>query len=248
MPFQVYLMPTTASPPEVQIQADVRAAASAEGGRLDHDGGVLVTSDGVRVALGDDDRHFLVDKLSPGFCRVVFDAAQRSNSTVDRGGSDLTPLQMKGSSGATLYVHMRTDTIADPPALCARLGRDLQERNRAIREDQASGVLGADQQLPGPPPSPGTEARLSADPSGVAAHCDLLQQSLEKRGLKIVRKVVSQNAQYGVVWRADVQIAGEDHASSRLICWRRPGRADYSFIDQPLQMFDPTESVPPLAP
>jgi len=245
MPFQVYLTPTTASPPAAQIEADVRAAIVAEGARLDPDSAVIVTSDGAMIVLGDDARHFLIGELSPSFCRILFNAAQRSNATVDREGSDSTPLQMKGSTGD---VRRRTDPIADPPALCARLGRDLQEWNRGTREHQASGGVGADQQLVGPPPSPGTEARLATDPSGVAAHCDALQQGLEKRGLKIVRKVVSQNAQYGVVWRADVQIAGENHASSRLICWRRPGHADYSFIDQPLQMLDPTESVPPLAP
>ena len=127
MPFQVYLSPTTASPPDAQIQADVRAAVVADGGRFDRDGVTVLTSDGLRITLGGDDEHFLVDQLSPSFCRIVFNAAQRSDSTVDRSGSDLAPLQMKGSSGATRYIRMRTDPIADPTALCARLGRDLQD-------------------------------------------------------------------------------------------------------------------------
>ena len=103
MPFQVYLSPTTASPPDAQARADVRTAIAADGGQSDPDGVTVVTSDGLKVTLGGGDEHFLLDQLSPSFCRVVFNAALRSNSTVERGGSDLTPLQMKGSSGAPLY-------------------------------------------------------------------------------------------------------------------------------------------------
>jgi hypothetical protein len=106
-----------------------------------------------------------------------------------------------------------------------------------------------DDPLAGPPLSPGTEVRLNApDPTGVVAHCDAVQTMLGKRGLKVVRKIVSQNSQYGVVWRADMKMSGEDGASSRLICWKIPGRAGYSVFSQPLQMFDPSQSIPPLAP
>lgn len=247
MPFQVYLSPTTASPPAAQIQADVRAAVAADGGRFDRDGATVVTSDGLRITLGGDDEHFLVDQLSPSFCRIVFNAARRSNSTVDRGGSDVTPLKMKGSSGATRYIRMRTDLIADPIALCARLGRDLQDWNRFISDAQASGTLGPDEQPLEPPPSPGTEPRLTSDPTGVAAHCGEVEQTLAKHGVKVIRQVLSRNPQYGVVWRADVTMPGFSGEPSRLICWRRPGRADYSVVDRPLQMFDPSASVPPLA-
>lgn len=208
----------------------------------------MVTSDGLRIALGGDDEHFLIDQLSPSFCRIVFNAAQRSNSTVERGGSDLAPLQMKGSSGEARAIGMRTDPIADPMALCARLGRDLQAWNSFISEAQSSGELGPDGQLLQPPPEPGTEARLTTDPTGVAAHCDEVRQAFEKRGWKIVRKVVSRNPRYGVVWRADVTAPGYPGDPSRLICWRIPGRADYSILDRPLQMFDRSASIPPLGP
>ena len=69
-----------------------------------------------------------------------------------------------------------------------------------------------------------------------------------KLGWKIVRRVVSQNAQYGVVWRADVTVPGYSDEPSRMICWKTPGRAGYSIVIDPLTMFDPAASVPPLAP
>jgi hypothetical protein len=248
MPFQVYLSPTTASPPEAQIQADVRSAVAADDGRFDRDGVTVVTSDGLRITLGSDNEFFLVDQISPNFCRIVFNAAQRSNSTVNRGGSDVASLQMKGSSGETRSIRMRTDPIADPSALCARLGRDVRDWNRTISDAQSNGELGPDEQPLGPPPAPGTEPRIDADTTGVAAHCDALQQTFAKSGWKIVRKVVSQNAQYGIVWRADVTMAGEQTQPMRVICWRIPGRAAYSIVDRPLEMLDPSASIAPLGP
>jgi hypothetical protein len=248
MPFQVYLSPTTASPPDAQAQADVRAAIAADGGSIDRDRTTVMTSDGLKIRLDGDAEHFLVDQLSPSFCRIVFNAARQSNSTVDRGGSDVAPLQMKGSSGETRYVRMRTDPIADPTALCARLSLDLQDWNRAVSDDQSTGVLAPDEQLLGPPPTPGTETRLTTDATGVVAHCEATQQVMAKHGMKVIRKVVSQNPQYGVIWRADVTTPGDSSQPFRMTCWRIPGRADYSFLLRPLQMFDPSESIPPLVP
>ena len=247
MPFQVYLSPTTASPPAAQVQADVRAAITAEGGRIDRDGVTAVTSDGLKITLGDDGEHFLIDQLSPSFCRILFNAARQSNSTVGRGGADLTPLQMQGSHGETRYDRVRTDPIADPVALCARLGRDLQDWNRIVSAGRSDGVLGPDGQLLGPPPTPGAETRLTTDPTGVADHCAATQQTMAKLGWKIVRQVVSRNAQYGVVWRADITMPLNESEPFRVICWRRPGRADYSIIERPLELFDASQSIPPLA-
>ena len=248
MPFQVYLSPTTASPPDAQVQADVRAAIVAEGGKFDRDRSIVEMLDGLKIKLAGDPEHFVVDQLSPSFCRVLFNAALKSNSTVDRGGSDVTPLKMKGSQGVTRYVRMRTDLISDPIALCARLERNRQDWNKFIAEAQSEAIVGADEQFLAPPASPGTEPRLASDPSGVAAYCEAAQQRYAKFGWKIVRQVVSQNPQYGVVWRADVTIPRYRDMPSRVICWRRPGRTDYSFVNQPLEMFDPASSVPPLGP
>jgi hypothetical protein len=120
---------------------------------------------------------------------------------------------------------------------------------RFLTDARPDDPLGPDGVLLGPPPAPGTEARLNTDTTGVAAHCLALQQQLAKRGLKAVRQIISQNAKYGVVWRADLVVGSDgDGAAMRLTCWRIPRQADYFVLLQPLQMFDPTQSVPPLAP
>jgi hypothetical protein len=119
---------------------------------------------------------------------------------------------------------------------------------RLLTDAQPDGGSWPDAQLVGPPLSPGTEPRLTTDPTGVAAHCLMVQQQLAKRGMKAVRQIMSQNAQYGVVWRADLAGPGDDSAAMRLTCWRIPKQAGYSIFLHPLQMFDPSQSVPPLAP
>jgi hypothetical protein len=116
------------------------------------------------------------------------------------------------------------------------------------RVSQSEDTLGPDGRPLGPPPSPGSEPRLSTDQTGVVAHCDMVGQVFEKRGFKVVRKLVSQNSKYGVVWRADMAAPGDVQAVSRLICWKIPGRSGYSLVDRPLEMFDPSASIPPLSP
>ena len=100
----------------------------------------------------------------------------------------------------------------------------------------------------GPPPSPGEEPRLTTDSTGVMAHCDVIQAALEKRGMKFIRKVISLNPEYGVVWRADTAAMGGETPDTRLVCWKQPGHDGVSFISHPLVMFDPSQSVAPLAP
>lgn len=113
---------------------------------------------------------------------------------------------------------------------------------------QSDGGSGPDAPLLGPPPSPGTEPRLTKDSTGVANHCLVVDQELAKRGLKTVRQIISRNPQYGVVWRADLAGPGGDDPTTRLTCWKAPGGAGYSVLLHPLQMFDPSQSISPLAP
>ena len=117
-----------------------------------------------------------------------------------------------------------------------------------MRVSQSDDTLGPDGRPLGPPASPGSERRLNADQTGVVTHCDLVGQTFEERGFKVVRKLVSQNSKYGVVWRADLTAPGDDRAVSRLICWKIPGGGGYSLIDRPLEMFDPPASISPLSP
>lgn len=134
-------------------------------------------------------------------------------------------------------------------AIGAANGRSGRPGVVFVSNPQTNDAPAPDDPLPGPPTSPGTEVRLgAADPTGVVTYCDNLQQTVGKRGWKVVRKIVSQNAQYGVVWRADVTMPGYDTDPMRMICWRIPGRTSYSFLVRPLQMFDPSQSIPPLAP
>ena len=249
MPFAVLLTPTTASPAAAQIQVEVRRAILAEGGAIGADGMSAHTADGTRFGFSDG-RQFSIDQFSPGLCRIIFRAALKTNSTVDRVGADITPLKMRGAKGLTRYIRMRTDPISSPESLCVRLNRDLVAWNSLVSDQQAKGILGRNQEFLEPPASPGTEPRLATDPSGVVAQCVTSANPLKgKAHWTIERTVVSQNPQYGVVWRADVVTRKYPHNPSRLVCWRLPGAGGdgkIMFEVRPLEMFDPSQSVGPL--
>jgi len=103
----------------------------------------------------------------------------------------------------------------------------------------------------GPPPDPGNEPRLAADPSGVAAGCSQLMKPFNERGEKILRVVISQNRRYGVVWRADSAMGGRSEPDERLLCWRsNDGHSSDGFhlVARPLEMFNPRQSIAPLQP
>ncbi len=152
--------------------------------------------------------------------------------------------------------HRDRVTVASSDALRGRLGAryehvlslQLSQSWGFMRVSQNDDTLGPEGQPLGPPPSPGSEPRLNTDQTGVVAHCDVVGQALEKRGMKVLRKLVSRNSEYGVVWRADMSAPGDVHAQSRLICWKIPGRSDFSFVDRPLEMLGPSDSIPPLSP
>ncbi len=242
MPFQVYLMPTSASPNSAEVQAELRAEIAADGAKIEADGVTIRAMDGAQVELTRDGEGFLVRRLSPGFCRIVFKTALRTNSTVNRGGSDVTPLKMKGSKGSPLYVDMRTDPIENPAALCERLHGDLVSWDRFIRSMQSEGVMGPDEEVLQPPAEPGTETRLTADPFGVAAHCQTMSTAYDRSGLKVLRTVVSQNPLWGVVWRGDIVSSDHPDYPMRMICWRRRGwngPGGYQISTQPSLTTDP---------
>jgi len=251
MPFQVYLTPTTASPSEAQIRSEVRTAIAALGARIDADGVTVRTAEGTQFQIVGNGAQFLLDRLSPTFCRIVFNAALRTNSMVDRGGSDVTPLRMKGSTGAPRYADIGHDTIATPSALCIRLQRNMRSWNRFIRRAQREGVIGTNEEILGPPAAPGNEPRLTNDSSGIASLCGGVEKSFAKDDFSIVRIVVSQNPRWGEVWRADMINREYPTAPVRVVCWRRSGRPksdSVAFSIRPLEMFDATKSVEPLEP
>ena len=248
MPFQVMLMPTTASPDHAEVLAVVRSAIMADGGAVGSDGQTVRTRDGAEFQLAGRGGHdFVINELSPSLCRIVFEAARRTNSTVQRGGSDVTPLKMKGSTGKPLYGEGEpTDQITNPHSLCLRLARDLRDWNRFVRDTQAEGLMDANEETLEPPPGPGAEALVSSDSSGVAAHCE---EMLKRLNWTIVRKALTHNPQWGVVWRGDIVTKDYPDTPSRVLCYKIPhahGHADIMFSDRPLQMFDPKQSTAPL--
>ena len=101
----------------------------------------------------------------------------------------------------------------------------------------------------GPPPDPGSEPRLATDSSGVAAGCNPIGKSFSEHGEKVLRVIISQNRQYGVVWRADLAMQGRDRPEGRLLCWRRGRGPDgFHIATWPLQSFNPRQTIAPLQP
>src|SRR5690242_20125808 len=95
MPFDIILMPPNVEAPPPAYEMTVEAAIRANGGRIGDQGAVRLADGGEFVFERND---IWPKRLSPGVCRVVFDAALRSNTYVITGGSDVVPLKIKGST------------------------------------------------------------------------------------------------------------------------------------------------------
>ncbi len=247
MPFDITLMPADVEAALPPYQASIEAAVRANGGRIGP-GDVVRLADGGEFVVGS--RGFSPKKLSQGVCRVIFDAALASNTYVDTDGSDVTPLKIKGSALETPPEVGPSVVVENPRALCARLQGRFARWNREMGRLRAEGVIGPDDQPLEPPPAPGEEPRLTNDLSGVASKCEALSRKLASDlGWRFVRGLVTQNAQWGVVWRADIAPEADPKTWTRESCWR-PRRAkahgQVSFSTRPLQMFDETKSVGPL--
>lgn len=248
MPFAIMLMPADVEAPPPPYQAVVMEAVRANGGRVSG-AGVVQLPDGGEFVLGSND--FWPKRLSLGVCRIVFESALGTNTYVNTGGSDLVPLKVKGSALDTPAEMSPAVIIANPADLCATLRVRLTRWNREMRQLRADGIIGPDDQPLEPPPAPGSEPRLVSDTSGVAAQCESHSRQLAASlGWKFVRGVVTQNPTWGVVWRADIAPDADPSTWMRESCWRAPrakGAAGISFSSRPLQMFDESESIKPLA-
>ena len=83
MSFDIFLIPSTASPPAIQLDREATVAARMAGGVFPpHD--VPHTSDGLRFEMDGGAWH--LHDLTPGLCKIVFTAAQRTNAFVTAGG------------------------------------------------------------------------------------------------------------------------------------------------------------------
>jgi hypothetical protein len=246
-PFSVMLLPTTASPSQPQIQSEVQAAVLVDAGQIGPDGAVR-SSD--RTSFRIDGNAIVLTRLSPGICKIIFDAALGTNTYVLTDGSVAVPVKMKGSVGQTPEDLPTAVTAATPSDLCLRLEQRFRAWHRYVRSAQAQGILDRHGEPVAPPASPGTEVRLAGDPSRSAARCDAAEREMiAQMGWSISRTVVSRNPKWGVVWRADVTSAKAPESVFRDVCWRRPGHGrSIAMSTQPLMMFDPGQSVAPLAP
>jgi hypothetical protein len=242
MPFAILLIPADVEAPPPAYEAAVEASVQANGGHIGP-GWVVRLPDGGEFAFGTHD--FRLKALSPDVCKVIFDAALRTNTYITNGGggSDLVPLKVKGSTLEVLSSLGRAEEASNPGALCARLSVRLSHWNSFVRNQRAEGMMDGKEEFLEPPRAPGTEPRLPPDPSGIAARCLASQESLSKVGWKIVRSVVSQNAQFGVVWRADVETPYSQDPM-RVVCWKATGRhGRLVVISGPLEMLDPSQTV-----
>jgi hypothetical protein len=259
MPFAVMLMPTTASPGKPRYDSAVHDAIVRQGGKPAADGVSFQTTEGEDFNLNGGD--FYLSRLSPSLCRIIFSAAQGTNSWI---GTPSGPfLKAEGSVGKLpdygSIAGLAPDpevasehavTIVDPAALCGRLQSQLVEWNRSIRRLQAAGLMDAEERPLTPPADPGAEERLTSDPSGVATRCAAMEAA-EQRALKerVLSIVISRNAEWGVIWRADVVSANFADIVSRQVCALQPGKEQaLLFEDLPLDALDPKSAVAPLDP
>lgn len=244
------LMPADLEATPPAYEAAVKSSVRSSGGHIGPAGRVQMP-DGGEVLF--DGRDFRLTALSPGVCKVIFDAALRTNTYISNGGagSDLVPLKVKGSTVKPPPEFGPAVLISNPGALCGKLRGRLTQWNRELGRLQAEGVISPDGEPLEPPPSPGTEPRLTSDPSGLAAKCEAQSRKIAGQlGWRFVRSVVTQSEKWGVVWRADIAPEADEATWFRDSCWRAPhAKIDgpISFSARPLQMFDASKSIPPLA-
>jgi hypothetical protein len=196
------------------------------------------------------DSNFWIDRLTPDVCRVLFDAALRTNNYLDGGGSgsDLVPVKVRGSTLKTPAEFGPPVIVENSNVLCATLQVRLTHWNQDMARMRRERIIDANGQMLEPPPDPGKELRLSTDASGVAAECGSFARKFAS-GLrwKLMGTMLTWNAQWGVVWRADFAPEPDPAMWFRETCWREPGKKGGIHIsDSPLNMFDKSQSVRPL--
>jgi hypothetical protein len=121
MSFDVFVIPSTASPPQAQFERAVHAAIVAEGGRfLDRDGESAQTSDGVNFELYGGGG-FTLRGLTPSLCTLIFRTAVRTKSYVYATGGPDFMMKIKGVPGRPTGDMGAIRTVADQKAFCAVL-------------------------------------------------------------------------------------------------------------------------------
>jgi hypothetical protein len=105
----------------------------------------------------------------------------------------------------------------------------------------------ADQTLPPMPEDAPQqdEVMISGESDPVAAKCaDIVGRVLRDTGETTLRVVVTISPQWGTVWRADSSFPSDNTEPPmlwRTVCWKGGG------LMRPLEMFDPSKSIPRLS-
>jgi hypothetical protein len=119
--FDVFLIPTSASPGAAMYDQKVVAAARSAGARIlsKYNG---ETSDGLLFEMyGGQGTGFSLHDISPGMCRVIFEAAKRTNSYIFSTGDVDYAVKPQGIEGKDPGMNMPVRTLATPQALCVTL-------------------------------------------------------------------------------------------------------------------------------
>ena len=123
MSFDVFLIGSTASPPEAQMERAVRAAIHVTTGRSADGDGVMQAADGAEFELFGGGM-FALHGLTPSICTVIFRAAQRTNAfVVVTGAEGLPTLKIKGTPGRGPKDIGPIKLVADSQALCSVLNQ-----------------------------------------------------------------------------------------------------------------------------
>jgi len=124
MSFDVFLIPSSASPVGPAYDQQIVVASRAVGARsVSIEGGE--TSDGVPFETygRGDGVMYALHGMSPNLCEIIFEAAKRTNSFVIATGDVKYAIKPKGISGRPPELNMPIKIAATPKALCVTLGQ-----------------------------------------------------------------------------------------------------------------------------
>jgi hypothetical protein len=120
MSFDVFLIPSSASPPDAQFGRAVQAVVIASGGRAPSEDSVMMASDGGEFELFGGSM-FALRGLSPGICEVIFRSAARTNSYIVPTSDEAVVLKVKGTVGRGPKDLGPIKLIANSQGLCGVL-------------------------------------------------------------------------------------------------------------------------------
>lgn len=97
--------------------------------------------------------------------------------------------------------------------------------------------------MPADAPAP-DETPLATPDDPVVLKCVKNAEMMDRgTGTRRVKVVVTRSPRWGTVWRADSAFPAEGAEPPELwrtVCWKR------GVLERPLEMFDPSQSIPPL--